>query len=124
MKERRKKYKKEWDRKAMEDPMHRLSNNLRGNMYHALKAMKGFRKWESLVGYTLGELALHLEQRFGEGMTWNNYGSVWHVDHIVPKSWFKYASTDDPKFKECWAIKNLQPKLKTDNLKKKNRFVG
>lgn len=93
-------------------------------MYHALKAMKGFRKWESLVGYTLGELALHLEQRFGEGMTWNNYGSVWHVDHIVPKSWFKYASTDDPKFKECWAIKNLQPKLKTDNLKKKNRFVG
>lgn len=33
------KWKRDWDRRAMQDPVHRLSNNLRGNMYHALKAV-------------------------------------------------------------------------------------
>ena len=42
------KKKREWDRKAMSNPLHRLNNNLRGNMYHALKAKKGFRKWEEI----------------------------------------------------------------------------
>jgi hypothetical protein len=122
--EQRRNWKREWDKKAMLDPLHRLSNNLRGNMYHALKAMKGFRKWETLVGYTLDELAKHLESQFTKGITWDNYGKEWHVDHIIPKSWFKYVSTDDPKFKECWALSNLQPKLKLENIRKGNRTMG
>lgn len=115
---------REYDRNLMKDPLHRLSNNLRGNMYHALKAMKGFRRWRDLVGYGVEELAAHLESKFTGGITWDNYGTEWHVDHVVPKSWFKYTSTDDPKFKECWALSNLQPKLKRDNQSKGNRFVG
>jgi len=124
MKLKRRLWKRKWDRKAMEDPMHRLSNNLRGNMYHALRAMKGFRKWEALVGYTIGELASHLESHFSGDMSWENYGSHWQVDHVIPKSWFKYDDTDDPQFKECWALKNLQPKLKIENILKGNRFMG
>lgn len=93
-------------------------------MYHALKAIKGFRKWEDLIGYSVGDLRQHLESKFTNDMTWDNYGSKWQVDHVIPKSWFKYTSTDDPKFKECWALSNLQPKLKLDNIKKGNRFVG
>ena len=117
--------KRRWDRKAMQNPMHRLSNNLRGNMYHALKSKKGFRKWEDLVGYTLQDLINHITPLLNKNaMNWDNYGSVWHVDHVIPKSWFKYSSTDDPKFKECWALSNLQPKLKTDNIRKGNKFVG
>jgi hypothetical protein len=57
-------------------------------------------------------------------MTWENYGSFWHVDHITPKSWFKYESIKDAKFKECWALSNLQPKLRMDNIRKGNRFSG
>ena len=117
--------KREWDRKAMLNPMHRLSNNLRGNMYHALKGKKGFKKWEDLVGYTLQDLINHLTPLLNNTtMTWDNYGITWHVDHITPKSWFKYVSTDDPKFKECWALSNLQPKLRLENISKGNRFKG
>lgn len=104
--------------------MFRLGVNLRGNMYHALKAMKGFRRWRDLVGYGLDDLVQHLESKFTPGISWDNYGTEWHVDHIVPKSWFKYTSTDDPAFKECWALTNLQPKFRRDNQSKGNRFIG
>lgn len=93
-------------------------------MHHALKAKKAGRKWEDLVGYTLQDLINHIDPLLGETMTWENYGSVWHVDHITPKSWFKYDSVNDPQFKACWALSNLQPKLKMDNIRKGNRFKG
>jgi len=119
-----KEYKRNWDRKAMQNPIHRLSNNIRGNIHHALKEKKNGRKWEVLVGYTLEDLVKHLESKFTTGICWENYGDVWHVDHITPKSWFQYKDIDDPKFKECWSLTNLQPKLKIDNIKKGNRFIG
>ena len=75
-KEQRKLNKLKWDKKAMKNPLFRLSNNIRGNMHHALKAKKAGRTWESLVGYTLEDLIKHLENKFSSGITWDNYGSV------------------------------------------------
>ena len=117
-------YKRKWDRQRMKDPIHRLNNNIRGNMYHALKAKKGFRKWEDLVGYSLQDLINHIDPLLQDGMTWENYGTYWSVDHITPKSWFKYQSTEDPKFKECWELSNLQPKERIENIRKGNRYRG
>lgn len=91
-------------------------------MHHALKAKKAGRKWEILAGYTLQDLINHIEPLLKKTMTWENYGAVWHVDHRMPKSWFKYERTDDPEFRKCWALSNLQPKLKIDNIRKGNRF--
>ena len=122
--EKRREWKRNWDRNRALDPAFRLSNNIRGNMYHALKAKKGFRKWEDLVGYTLQDLINHLTPLLTEGMTWDNYGNTWQVDHVKPKSWFKYESSNDTAFKECWALSNLQPMFKIENIKKGNRFEG
>ena len=47
------------------------------------KEDKNGKHWEDLVGYTLKDLQLHLEQQFDEYMTWENQGSYWHIDHIV-----------------------------------------
>lgn len=123
--EKRRENKRKWDRKAMLNPMHRLGNNMRRNMHHALKRKKGFRKWEHLSGYTLQDLINHIDIKLiNTTMTWENYGTEWHIDHITPKSWFKYTTSEDPLFKQCWALSNLQPKLKLDNIKKGNRFIG
>lgn len=122
-KDERRIYKRKWDRAKMKDPLHRLGNNIRGNMHHALKAKKDGRKWENLVGYTLQDLINHIDLLLNDGMTWENYGE-WHIDHITPKSWFKYDTTDHPAFIECWALTNLQPKWKVDNIRKGNRFKG
>ena len=44
-----------------------------------------------------------------------------HIDHIVPKSHFRYEKPEDLQFKECWALHNLQPMWAKENLVKGNR---
>ncbi|MEQ1901858.1 MAG: hypothetical protein ABL866_14140 [Devosia sp.] len=73
-----------------------------------LGAQKGGRTWESLVGYSVRDLAKHLERQFLPGMTWQNMGD-WEIDHIVPRATFSYRSVDDPDFRACWAMNNLRP---------------
>lgn len=110
--------------KRATDPRFQLDHNMSCAIGAALLSRKGGRSWELLVGYNLDELIDHLEAKFESGMSWNNYGSHWHVDHIVPKSWFAYDSTDDASFRACWALQNLQPLTATDNLRKGNRKSG
>jgi hypothetical protein len=77
-----------------------------------------------LLGYTVGELKEHLEKQFRPGMTWENHGTVWHIDHKIPSSWYKIESRLDPKIKECWGLDNLQPLFAHENLTKGNRFAS
>lgn len=75
------------------------------------------------LGYTPAELMKHLESRFIESMSWDNM-SEWHIDHIRPVSSFTFTSMDDPEFKACWALENLQPMWATDNLSKGAKWEG
>ena len=68
---------------------------------------------------------MHLESKFNDGMSWENYGKEgWHVDHVIPDSWWKYSSTEDGEFKQSWALANLQPLWAFDNYSKSNRYAG
>jgi len=59
--------------------------------------------------YSIDELKAHLEKQFDNNMSWQNYGSYWHVDHIIPQSTLPYSSMTDDNFKKCWALSNLRP---------------
>ena len=85
---------------------------------------KNGRKWCGLVGYTVDEFMNHLEAQFTPAMNWNNYGSVWVIDHIIPKSFFKYDSVDSEDFRSCWALTNIQPLLYEDNARKGAHYIG
>ena len=99
-------------------PKARLSANMRGAVWRAMTD-KGGRSWESLVGYSVGELKQHLEKQFSPEMSWGNYGKGgWVIDHIEPICSFDYSSADDKQFKQCWALGNLRPLWEKDNLKK------
>jgi len=86
--------------------------------------IKEGRSWKDMLGFTIEELIVHLESKFDSNMSWDNYGSYWHIDHIKPKSWFIYESVDDPAFKECWSLDNLQPLEAKQNMIKGNRYEG
>jgi len=105
-------------------PRYKIDNAMRAAIYECLKGEKAGRKWEKLAGYSLSELMGHLEEQFDEKMTWQNYGPYWHIDHKIPKSWFNYETSEDLGFKNCWALKNLQPLEATENISKNNRYVS
>ena len=109
------------------DPLIKLYHNFSTNIRSSLKRYtkhtirKNGIKWENIVGYTVQELKKHLENLFQPGMSWNNYGN-WHIDHIIPKSFFEYKSMNDVEFKYCWSLNNLQPLWAKDNLKKGDKI--
>lgn len=73
-----------------------------------------------LLGYTVVELKDHLESLFTDGMTWENRGD-WHVDHIVPVSWWLENGVTDPS--QINALINLQPLWAKDNLTKSDKLI-
>jgi len=99
-----------------------LNDRMSAGIRQSLKNGKCGAKWEGLVGYNVRQLKAHLEKLFVLGMNWNNMGE-WHIDHKKPKISFGYTSSDSPEFKQCWALENLQPLWKKDNLKKGKKVI-
>lgn len=100
----------------------RLSINMRRSILYALRNHKKRLKWESLVDYDVEKLIKHLERKFLTGMDWNNYGSMWHIHHIIPISVFNFRNFNHIDFKRCWDLKNLQPLWAKENMSKKNKL--
>jgi len=110
-------YSKKYKSKKKLDPLWRLNKNLSCAIWSWLKTDKGYKHWEEFVEFTKEELIAHLEKQFTPEMSWDNYGSFWHVDHIKP-------ITLCENFEEAWELSNLQPLKKEDNLSKGNRYIG
>lgn len=109
------------NKKFLLNPRNRLSSRISTAIGFSLKGNKNDKHWEDLVGYNLQDLITHLESQFKPGMTWQNMGK-WHIDHRKPVSSFNFNSYDDPEFKECWNLNNLQPLWASENLSKGNKI--
>ena len=97
------------------DPIYRMSCAVSLGIWKSLKNKKNGSNWQNLVNFSLDELKVHLEKKFTQEMNWENYGTMWHIDHIKPKS--KCNS-----FEETWDINNLQPLDAKENLRKWNKY--
>lgn len=106
-------------RKKMKDPNYRVSESISAGIRRCIKSRKGGAKWDSVVGYSLGELVNHIERQFIDGMSWDNYGE-WHIDHIIPIASFDFSREGD--FDACWALTNLRPLWAADNIQKRDKI--
>lgn len=113
----------EWQRNHRNNPKWKLSCNISTAITHSLKDGKDGCRWETLVGYTLKKLMKHLERQFTLEMSWDNYGTYWHLDHKTPKSAFNFSSYNHIDFRRCWALENLRPLEKHKNFVKSNRII-
>lgn len=103
-----------------------IRHNVSGHIAFCLKRVgssKARRRFESLLGYGVDDLRRHIERQFRDGMTWDNHGSLWELDHIVPLASFTFASADDAEFRAAWALSNLQPLFKKHNRSKGGRRI-
>lgn len=103
-------------------PLGKLNCLMRTGIFRSLRSKKANRHWETLVGYSLPQLKIHLESLFTEGMTWEllRQGKI-HIDHIFPLSRLVFDSAEDPTFKYAWSLENLQPLWALENVRKGNK---
>jgi len=99
------------------DNQYRLRCNFSSYLSRALKGKKMGVGWEKTLGYTLNDLISHLESLFRKGMSWENYGKHWDVDHKRPISWFS-----EKEFLDGWKLSNLQPLESSTNSAKRNWY--
>ena len=98
------------------DPNYRLARSLRSRVHSALKNGWKSASTTELVGCTIDQLREHLEVLFKPGMTWENFGPVWHVDHAKPCASFDL--TDPAQQRVCLGFMNLQPMFDAENIAK------
>lgn len=100
------------------DVLYKLGVNLRSRLGGVIRTMKGQKNSRSLelLGCSIDWLKAHLESNFKTGMTWENHGPVWEIDHVKPCAKFDLA---DPKQqKACFHWTNFQPLFVEENRKK------
>lgn len=103
-------------------PWGNITMKVFGSLRQALrKGGTGVSKYNAYLGYSWAELRDHLEAQFRDGMTWENWGPVWELDHIKPLSSLRYETLDCPLFREAWALSNIRPLERKANRRKFNR---
>lgn len=101
------------------DPVFRLSMYLRSRMNALLRGQTSKKALE-LLGCSLAEYKVYLENKFYGNINWDNYGTVWHLDHIIPCSAFDLSDPEEQK--KCFHYTNTQPLLAKENLRKYNKI--
>jgi hypothetical protein len=105
-------------KRRKKDPAFKLRMNLRSRLRAGLKAGRRSPRLLRLIGCSWEDLLKHLESQFTDEMSWDNYGSYWHLDHIIPLAAFNLDDTEH--LRACCHWTNLQPLEKSENLRKKH----
>ena len=103
--------------RCLEDPSYKIAKNLRTRLRNAIKNNQKVGSAIDDLGCTVKELKKHLESKWQEGMSWDNYGYYgWHIDHIKPL--VSFDLTNEREFKIANYYTNLQPLWAQENFTK------
>lgn len=70
----------------------------------------------NLVGIHKVGFIQHIEKYMLDGMSYDNFGKVWSLDHIVPVGLFNFDDPEDLKL--CYNYYNIMPMFNSDNKNK------
>jgi hypothetical protein len=119
-KERNPRYHVEYNSRQYHDNIQKKLKILLGTRVH--KALKRRKKVGSAVkdlGCTVEFLKGYLEAQFSPGMTWQNHGAEWQIDHV--KALCSFDLTDRAQFLAACHYSNLQPLWNADHSIKSGR---
>jgi predicted transcriptional regulator len=103
--------------RKLTDPEFKIMKTLRSRLGTALRRQNSSKNNRTidLLGCSVSFLKGYLEEKFKDGMTWENHGE-WHIDHIKPCASFNLLDQEDQK--KCFHYTNLQPLWAFENLSK------
>jgi hypothetical protein len=97
------------------DSIFKLKLAIRVNIGNAFKRgdnkFKKTSSTEKILGCTIEEFISYIENKFTDGMSFDNYGD-WHLDHIIPLAFAKSEESvillnHHTNFQPLWAFDNL-----------------
>lgn len=100
--------------RMVEDPLYKITYNIRRNISVSLKARNYTKssKTHQLLGCTFEFFKSYIESKFESWMNWDNYGKYngqlnygWDLDHIVPLS----TAKSEKEMVELLHFSNVQP---------------
>jgi hypothetical protein len=108
----------EWKKQRYKnDPVYRMTESLRARQRQFFKGNKRPLSMVRDMGCTQEFFRQHITRQLTGDMTIENYGTVWHLDHIYPLS--KASIVDNPvHFLAAANWRNLQPLPGPENLEK------
>jgi hypothetical protein len=126
--EKDRKYQREYhSNRRQTDPDYYILCSLRREINLALHGINKCARTVELVGIPIHEYKVYLQftadmngLRDFDSEHFN--GEKFHIDHIVPRSWFNLTDTNQQR--ECFYFMNTQILRAEDNLDKSNRFCG
>jgi len=101
------------------DPQENIRQNYRRYLREYIFNDKIIKKFNKICDCEREKFRDWIEYNFQTGMTWENYGPTWNLDHTKPCSSFDL--TKDDELKECFNWKNTIPVYPKTNLKKHNK---
>lgn len=69
----------------------------------------------------MDEFKIWIEYQFEEDMTWDNMGTYWHYDHVIPCDSFNLKNEDE--IFKCYNWTNLRPCIASENCSKSNKII-
>lgn len=102
-------------------PELKIKKRLRKAISQAIRQQSVKKKTSLAIGCDVTFLRKYLESRFKKGMTWENYGSEWHIDHIKPLDSFELRKKSEQAKANHYT--NLQPLWALDNISKGNKTM-
>lgn len=95
-----------------------ISEVLRSKVHKMLHGQA--TSYQNLIGCDIDFFKKWIEFRFSNEMSWTNFGTYWHIDHIIPINAFNFRNENDKRI--CFHWTNLQPLEAKANMSKSDTF--
>lgn len=110
------------DRKKYEtDKNYRIKKILRTRFASTVNKKKIYKSILTYIGIDLDLLLKWIEYQFDVNMCWENQGTYWDLDHVVPCD--KFDLTNESEIKKCFHWTNIRPLEKKENDTKNNKII-
>ena len=116
-------YQRAWHHKQRStNPVVRLIESVRARLGAMLRGKNKSASTFALLGVESAEqYQVFLETQFEPGMTWENYGTTWHIDHRIPLSLLDLSKPENQRF--GFNYQNTRPMWAKANISRGNKLV-
>jgi hypothetical protein len=106
--------------RRLKDPAFKFICTQRARIYNVLKQNKSTNTIDYL-GCNREQFFEWMKYQFNDKYTFENHGTEWHIDHVIPISLFNLNETKDQYLSLNW--RNTMPLSVYENLSKSNKLI-